>query len=182
MKFIFNHEGKPIEKLYPHKTAINFPDFKKGVLLLGKPYTTLESWLETVRATLLPLGISDFQYRYSAPAKDAALLKIEFFFRDEVQLLQFSTITLGDIKGNFTQTISSQDVGRASQRRRNVENFIAHNDITATIIQTDAFTFKVITNSRFHDHAIAIHQANGKFDEGVQDALPANSPRLFAKH
>lgn len=182
MKLIFNHEGKPIEKLYPHKTAINFPDFTKGVLLLGKPYKTLESWLEALRTTLLPLGISDFQYRYPTPTKDATQLKMEFFFRDEVQLLQFSTIALGDIKGTFTRIISSQDVARARQRRHNVENFIGSNDITATIIQTDAFTFKIVTNSRFHDHAIAIHQANGTFDEGVQDALQSGTPRLLARH
>lgn len=183
MHLLFNHKGKPIEEQYKYGCGVIFPDFKNGASLLGVAYKTLEDWLDALRKRLLPLGISDIQYKPRAKEKETDPLIIQFYFKKELDMLQFQAFAYGDTKKTHERTITSATASISEQRQRNIAGFAKENDITHTILKIDSCNFKVITNSRFDDLAIASHYANGSFDSGVQKLLPApDVARVLTRH
>jgi|GEM_PF-5871517 len=181
MKLLFNYNGKPEETTHRHSMIVSFPKSNSGFKLQGETCKTIPEWLESLRRTLLAIGISDFQYSYP-PSQPHSLFKINFNFKEEIDLLRFIAIAFGDSKGIFSRVIMSQSSAKTDIKLNSVISFVAENEIEHQIIRVGSYDFKIVTYSRYNDLAIATHFTKNSFENSDSKLRIANIARLLTSN
>lgn len=182
MKLLINFNGKPEQKPFNYSFLVTFSNIENGISFSGKPYKTVDAWLEAVRRQLLAMGISNFQYSYPPKKSDKDPLEINFLFEKELDRLQFWAIVFTDKKGDFERIISSQTPHESKFRLKNVQSFLTANDIPHQIVKKDNFSFKIVTYSLFDDLAVAAHFANGYLNKGIENISSQKKALILTKH
>lgn len=192
MKYVFATESNPKPKTYAHSFTVTFPKLTKDYMwsFFGKSYATPDDWVEAVRKTLLSVGITDFQVANTTETKKSPITQCRsFYFKNEIDMLQFQSLALPDTKRNFEREFHSPTPAQSQTRQRNVSRFIEENEINAAIVRLSPHKFSVTTGCRQDHVALAIQDAKGMFNTDIKSerqspsSLPPQAlPQVLVDH